>query len=470
MSQTVPTGRTHLRGRAPRPGRVGDRPRASSARGFTNLLTASREQLDLRDQAAVNYWFRAHRPEYVYLVAGTVGGILANSTRPAEFIYDNMMIHATVVHASYVHDVKKLLYLGSSCIYPRDAAPADDRRGAAHRSARADERGLRDREDRRHQAVPVVPRASTAPTSSPRCRRTSTARTTTSTCTSSHVLPALMRKFHDAKVERSHASVEIWGTGTPAARVPPRRRPRRRVPVPDGQLRRASSTSTSAPASTSASASSPRLVRDVVYPEAELVFDTTQARRHAAQAARRRAASTHLGWKASIELREGIESTYAWFLEHQRVLAGTPDAELRVTCAPSDAALERAHRPPRRWPRQHPTPPPADSSRHRHALRGRARPLGLHRGLAPRRQPPDGAPRRSHPSSPGVRCVAAPEHHPRAPRLPRPRARQRARHDRRDRVPSGDEGRRSIHRYVSSADVSAARRRGDARCRAGGSW
>ena len=65
--------------------------------GFTNVLTATREQLDLRDQAAVNYWFKANRPEYVFLVAGTVGGIMANSTRPAEFIYDNMMIHATVV-------------------------------------------------------------------------------------------------------------------------------------------------------------------------------------------------------------------------------------------------------------------------------------------------------------------------------------------------------------------------------------
>src|SRR5262249_48590831 len=69
------------------------------AHGFEHLLTATRDQLDLRDQAAVNYWFRANRPEYVYLVAGTVGGILANSTRPAEFLYDNMMIHATVVHA-----------------------------------------------------------------------------------------------------------------------------------------------------------------------------------------------------------------------------------------------------------------------------------------------------------------------------------------------------------------------------------
>ena len=93
----------------------------SSTLGYTNILTATREQLDLRDQAAVNYWFRANRPEYVFLVAGTVGGIMANSTRPAEFIYDNMMIHATVVHAAHLFGVKKLLYLGSSCIYPRDA-------------------------------------------------------------------------------------------------------------------------------------------------------------------------------------------------------------------------------------------------------------------------------------------------------------------------------------------------------------
>src|SRR5215467_4026242 len=88
--------------------------------GYTNLLTATREQLDLRDQAAVNYWFRANRPEYVFLVAGTVGGILANSTRPAEFLYDNMMIHGTVVHAAHLYGVTRLLYLGSSCIYPRE--------------------------------------------------------------------------------------------------------------------------------------------------------------------------------------------------------------------------------------------------------------------------------------------------------------------------------------------------------------
>ena len=89
--------------------------------GFANVLTATRDQLDLRDQAAVNYWFRANRPEYVFLVAGTVGGILANSTRPAEFIYDNLMIHATVVaRGARLHGVQRLLYLGSSCIYPRE--------------------------------------------------------------------------------------------------------------------------------------------------------------------------------------------------------------------------------------------------------------------------------------------------------------------------------------------------------------
>src|SRR3954469_11044772 len=95
--------------------------RGLESAGPTRLLTATRDQLDLRDQAAVQYWFRANRPQFVFLVAGTVGGILANSTRPAEFIYDNMMIHATVVHSAHVYGAKKLLYLGSSCIYPREA-------------------------------------------------------------------------------------------------------------------------------------------------------------------------------------------------------------------------------------------------------------------------------------------------------------------------------------------------------------
>src|SRR5467141_3366540 len=81
--------------------------RRLAAEGYANILTATRDQLDLRDQAAVNYWFRANRPDAVFLVAGTVGGIMANSTRPAEFLYDNMMIHATVVHAAHLFNAKR---------------------------------------------------------------------------------------------------------------------------------------------------------------------------------------------------------------------------------------------------------------------------------------------------------------------------------------------------------------------------
>ena len=130
--------------------------RRLAAAGYTNVLTATREQLDLRDQAAVNHWFQANRPEYVFLVAGTVGGIMANSTRPAEFLYDNMMIHATVVHASHLFDVTKLLYLGSSCIYPRHAAQPITETELLTGRARTNERAVRDREDRRHQALPVL--------------------------------------------------------------------------------------------------------------------------------------------------------------------------------------------------------------------------------------------------------------------------------------------------------------------------
>ena len=147
------------------------------------LLTATREQLDLRDQAAVNYWFRANRPEYVFLVAGTVGGILANSTRPAEFLYDNMMIHGTVVHAAHLYGVeaaavsRQLLHLSAR------VPAADEGRVPAERPARTDQRGVRARQDRRHQVVPGLSQAVRLRTSSPRCRRICTVRKTTSTST-----------------------------------------------------------------------------------------------------------------------------------------------------------------------------------------------------------------------------------------------------------------------------------------------
>src|SRR6478672_2633801 len=183
------------------------------AEGFNHLLTATRDQLDLRDQAAVNYWFRANRPEYVFLVAGTVGGILANSTRPAEFIYDNMMIHATVVHAAHLFGAKKLLYLGSSCIYPRESPQpmreehlltgpleATNEWYAVSKIA-----GIKLCQAYRKQYgsdfISAMPTNLYGPNDN-------------FDLTSSHVLPALIRKFHDAKTN-SQADVVVWGSGAP---------------------------------------------------------------------------------------------------------------------------------------------------------------------------------------------------------------------------------------------------------------
>ena len=149
------------------------------AAGYTIVLGATRQQVDLRDQAAVNYWFKANRPEYVFLVAGTVGGILANSTRPAEFIYDNLMIHATIAEASRVYDVKRLLYLGSSCIYPRECPqPIREDTSSVVRSSR---RTSLTRSPRSPAFGCVKPTdASMDATSSLPCRRICTAPGTTS--------------------------------------------------------------------------------------------------------------------------------------------------------------------------------------------------------------------------------------------------------------------------------------------------
>ena len=187
--------------------------RRLASEGFTRVLTASRDQLDLRDQAAVNYWFKANRPECVVLVAGTVGGILANSTRPAEFIYDNLMIHATVVHAAHLYAVRKLLYLGSSCIYPRDCAqPMKEEallsgalEGTNEAYAVAKIAGIKLCQAYRRQYgcdfISAMPTNLYGP-----CDNFD--------LTSSHVLPALIRKFHDARL-LGRREVVVWGSGTP---------------------------------------------------------------------------------------------------------------------------------------------------------------------------------------------------------------------------------------------------------------
>jgi GDP-L-fucose synthase len=281
--------------------------------GFTNVLTASRTQLDLRDQAAVNYWFKANRPDYVYLVAGTVGGILANSTRPAEFIYDNLMIHATVVHAAKMFEVTKLLYLGSSCIYPRmatqpiteDQLLTSELEPTNEAYAIAKIAGIKLCQAYRKQYgcdfISAMPTNLYGPNDN-------------FDLNASHVLPALIRKFHDAK-HSELKEVTIWGTGTPM---------REFLHVDDladacVHLMEHYSDEQHVNVGTGVDLTIRALAEMVqaeVFPEAKLVFDTTKpdgTPRKVLDVTKLR----NTGWSPSIDLKSGIASTYAWFLEQQ---------------------------------------------------------------------------------------------------------------------------------------------------------
>jgi GDP-L-fucose synthase len=299
--------------------------------GHTTLLTATRDQLDLRDQAAVNYWFRANRPEYVFLVAGTVGGIMANSTRPAEFIYDNMMIHATVVHAAHLFGVKKLLYLGSSCIYPRVCpqpmteeqlltAPLEP---TNEPYAIAKIAGIKLCQAYRRQYgcnfISAMPTNLYGPHDN-------------FDLTSSHVLPALMRKFHTAKIE-GQQEVVVWGTGSPK---------REFLHVDDladaclflmqeydGETHVNVGTGEDLTIGELAS-----LVRDIVHPGSTITFDTSKpdgAPRKLLDVSRLHG----LGWRHNYELRAGIEHTYEWFLTHRETARLSTDPAAALTTAGS---------------------------------------------------------------------------------------------------------------------------------------
>jgi GDP-L-fucose synthase len=280
--------------------------------GFTDLLLAGREQLDLRDQAAVDYWFRANRPEYVYLVAGTVGGILPNSRRPADFIYDNLMIHATVVQAAHHFGVKKLLYLGSSCIYPREAPQpmtesnllAGPLEPTNEAYAIAKIAGIKLCAAYKKQYgcnfISGMPTNLYGPNDN-------------FDLETSHVLPALIRKFHEAKL-RGEKSVTVWGTGSPK---------REFMHVEDLAdcclfLMRNYEGDSHVNIGTGEDISIrevAELVRDLVYPEGELVLDSTKP-----DGMPRKLLDVsllhELGWQHRIGLREGIASTYEWLQEH----------------------------------------------------------------------------------------------------------------------------------------------------------
>lgn len=182
-------------------------------KGYTNIVTRTSRELDLRDQVLVDDFFALERPQFVFLAAAKVGGIMANQSYPADFIYDNLAIQNSIIHASYVHGVEKLLFLGSSCIYPKNA-PQPIREdylmtglleptNAPYAIAKIAGINMCQAYHRQYgcKFVSVMPTNLYGPGDNYHLQN-------------AHVLPALIRKFHEAKIN-SLPEVIIWGTGKP---------------------------------------------------------------------------------------------------------------------------------------------------------------------------------------------------------------------------------------------------------------
>ena len=285
--------------------------RRLEAEGFTDLRTVGREVLDLRDQSAVDSWFDVERPKYVFLVAGTVGGIHANTSRPAEFLYDNLMIHGTVVQAAHRIGVEKLLYLGSSCIYPRlaeqpimeEALLSGALEPTNEGYALAKIIGIKLCETYRRQYgddfISAMPTNLYGPGDN-------------FDLEGGHVLPALMRRFHEAR-EAGEATVGVWGTGNA------RREFLHVDDLADACLFLMDGYSAPGHVNVGTGVDLTirelaETVRDLVHPGADLAFDASMP-----DGMPRKVLDVSklagLGWTAQTSLTEGIVSTYAWFLE-----------------------------------------------------------------------------------------------------------------------------------------------------------
>lgn len=280
--------------------------------GYENLVLRSLEELDLCDQSATRAFFEAERPEYVFDAAARVGGILANNTYPADFIRDNLMIQTNLIDAAYRCGARKLLFLGSSCIYPKHApqpmsedclltGPLEPTNEAY---AVAKIAGIRMCQAYARQygfnAISLMPTNLYGPGDNFHPEN-------------SHVLPALIRRFHEAKTLGA-SDVTIWGTGMP-----------RREFLHVDDLADAAvflMNNYSSPdiinVGTGVDQSIKELadiIKDVVDFAGELRFDTTKpdgTPRKLLDITR----LTSLGWTSSISLREGIEGTYSWYIRH----------------------------------------------------------------------------------------------------------------------------------------------------------
>lgn len=286
--------------------------RTLQAQGYHNLVLPTSQALDLRNQAAVEAFFAQEQPEYVFLAAAKVGGIQANNTYRAEFLYDNLMIEANIIHSAYRHGVKKLLFLGSSCIYPKlcpqpmqeDYLLTGFLEPTNEPYAIAKIAGLKLCENySRQYGVNFI---SAMPTNLYGINDNFH-------LANSHVLPALMRKFHEAKIH-NQPTVTVWGTGTPL---------REFLYVDDLAdalvfLMNTYNEIAFVNVGTGQEVSIKELaltIQAVVGYEGDLVFDTTKpdgTPRKLLDVSRLQAA----GWQANTDLKTGIEQTYAWFLGH----------------------------------------------------------------------------------------------------------------------------------------------------------
>lgn len=281
------------------------------AAGFTGLILRTSAELDLRNQAAVEHFFQAERPEFVFLAAAKVGGILANDTFPADFLRDNLQIQTNVIDAAYRHGTRKLLFLGSSCIYPKHAPqpmpesclltgplePTNEWYAIAKIA------GLKMCQAYRKQhgfnAITAMPTNLYGPGDNFDLQ-------------SSHVLPALLRKFHDAR-QQGAAEAVVWGTGTP------RREFLHVDDLADACLFLMQDYEGAEPVNVGwgqdvSIRELAELVREAVGFGGRLAFDTTKpdgTPRKLLDTGRLSA----LGWKPRVGLREGIAQTYRWFLD-----------------------------------------------------------------------------------------------------------------------------------------------------------
>ena len=282
------------------------------AKGYKNIIYRTHKELDLTNQEAVRTFFEEEKPEYVFLAAAKVGGIHANNTYPADFIYDNLMIQNNVIKAAHDFEVKKLLFLGSTCIYPKMAPqPIKEEyllTGSLEETneayAVAKIAGLEMCKFFKRQYgdnfISCMPTNLYGPNDNFDLKN-------------SHVLPALIRKFHEAKVNNSEA-VEVWGTGTPLREflyvddmadacvfLMENYDGEQHVNIGTGEevsIRELAET-----------------VKEVVGFDGELVFNTDMP-----DGTPRKLTTVDklqgLGWKHKVSLDKGIRLAYNWFLEN----------------------------------------------------------------------------------------------------------------------------------------------------------